>query len=170
MSEFVRFHSMLTFPWSAMRCVASVDGVILFMPTNYKERGIAAYHVSFLNTSVYYLLVLFSFTGISTALGMTEFLETSDNFEKGLESPEVTEDIKAFVVQHSNAQLSSLKVIRRFSFNFRIPGMKVKMFHLSDGRPEGKLHLVEIYEPPFPRWPALALTLPIAAACVVALL
>ena len=168
MTEFVRFHSMLVFPWSATRCVASIDGVVLFMPKNYKERGIAMYHVKSLNTWGYYLLVLFSLTGFSTALGMTEFLETSENFEKGLESPEVTEDIKDFVAQQSSTQLCALRVVRRFSFNFRITGLKVKMFHLSDA--DGKLHLVEIYEPPFPRWPLLAVMFPIAAAGIVALL
>ena len=169
MREFIQFHSMKVSPSSAMRCVQSIDGVVLFMPSNYKVRGIAAYHVTILNTVTYYLLVLFSFTGFSTALNKTDFLETSEDLLNGLESPEVTEDIRAFVAEKSNTQVASLKVIRRFSFNFHIPGLRVKMFHLSDGRPDAKLHLVEIYQAPFPKWPLAAVLLPILAAAVATL-
>ena len=148
MGEFIYFHRMLISPSSAKRCVAAINGVILFMPSNYKERGISAFQVTNLTTFLYYLLVLFSFTGLSTKLQMTEFLESAEDLQGGLNSPEVTDDIIAFIAEHSNTQGADLKIIRRFSYNFILPGLKVKMFHLSDGRPNGKLHLVEIYNPP----------------------
>ncbi len=164
MSEFINFHGMLISPASAMRCVASINGVVLFMPSNYKERGISAYQVTYLTTITYYLLVLFSFTGLSTTLQMTDFLESAEDLQKGLASPEVTEDIIAFVAKQASLPASDLKVIRRFSFHFRLPGFKVKMFHLSDGRSSGKLHLVEIYHPPTRWWLLLAPLLVVAAA------
>ena len=180
MSEFIDFHGMLISPSSAMRCVAAINGIILFMPSNYKERGISAFQVTNLSTFLYYLLVLFSFTGLSTKLQMTEFLESEEDLQRGLISPEVTEDIIAFISERSNIQGADLKVIRRFSYNFILPAIRVKMFHLSDGHPNGKLHLVEIYNPPqwwwlvdglLRRWwLILALLLPFGVAAVIPLL
>jgi hypothetical protein len=162
MNEFINFHGMLTSPSSAMRCVSSINGVILFMPSNYKDRGISAYQVTNLSTITYYLLVIFSFTGLSTKLQMTEFLESTEDLDKGLNSPEVTDDIIAFISEQSDIPATELKVIRRFSYNFTLPGLKVKMFHLSDCRPNGKLHLVEIYNPPKWWWLIEILLSPIA--------
>ena len=115
MKEFINFHGMLISPSSASRCVSSIDGVVLFMPTNYRDRGIAAFDVTYLNTLTYYLLVIFSLTGLSTALRLTDFLEAAENLRDGLESPEVTADILAYVAARSGAHAADLRVVRRFA-------------------------------------------------------
>ena len=143
---------MLCSPLPADRCVKAFKGIILFMPSNYKEHGIAHYRVPNLNVVIYYFLVLWSFTGLSTLLQMTDCIETSEDLTNGLESPEITEDIVTYINQESAGdqvmKKQQLKVIRRYSFNFRLPGIRVKMFHLqSSDKTMDQLHLVEIYEP-----------------------
>ena len=146
--EFTTFHGMLCNPMSANRCIKAFNGTILFMPSNYKEKGIATYHTTNLNLVTYYLLVLWSLTGLSTLLRMTHFIETKEDLKNGLISPEITEDIVTYINQESGSdQGNQLTVIRRYAFYFRLCGVRVKMFHLQSSDKADKLHLVEIYEP-----------------------
>ena len=150
--DFTQFHGMQCSPISANRCINAFNGTILFMPSNYKEKGVANYRVTNLNLLTYYALVLWSFTGLSTLLRMTDFIETNEDLTNGLTSPEITEDIMTFINQESEGEQltkkQKFKVIRRYAYNFRLPGVRVKMFHLqSSDTTNNKLHLVEIYEP-----------------------
>ena len=142
---FTNFHGMLCNPMSANRCIKAFNGTILFMPSNYKEKGIANYHTTNLNLVTYYLLVLWSLTGLSTLLRMTDFIETKEDLKNGLVSPEITKDIVTYINQESGSE--RLTVIRRYAFYFRLCGVRVKMFHLQSSDKADKLHLVEIYEP-----------------------
>lgn len=110
------------------------------MPSNYALKGIAAYEVSKLNILTYYGLVLSSFTGISTMVGATKFLEAAEDLDNGLNEkcPEINNEIKSYLNMEGNC-----RVVRLFEYNFLLPAIHVKMFHLMGN--DGKLSLVEIY-------------------------
>jgi hypothetical protein len=171
LSRFTRFHGMLCSPADARLCIADLTGSILFMPAHYKNKGIRSYLCTNLNLLVYYSLVLASFTGLSTLLGVTDIVCVEENLDDGLRIPEFESDPEILhvvlhpdtisldtgvdstdmrtdsVTEYSNStSCNDAKVIRRFAYNFRLPMISVQMFHvISDRNPE-VLHLVEIYE------------------------
>ncbi|KAJ1421726.1 hypothetical protein B484DRAFT_399344 [Ochromonadaceae sp. CCMP2298] len=133
--EFTRFHGMLCGPSASQRCIDAFDGRILFMPSNYKKRGIAAYEERGLNLLTYYSLVLSSLTGLSSLLCATTTI-TAEEDMAGISDPIVTADITNY--------LGTSLIVRRFEYHFWLPGIRVKMWHLLA---DGKLTLLEIYQP-----------------------
>ncbi len=113
LKEFHSFHSMVCQPNAAQRCIdefKSQNGCILFMPTSYcsesthskNSKGVIAnYDASLLlNLFSYYLLVLWSFTGLSTLLGMTDTVETKEYSQQG--------DLCVWPLQKRNPDVSLL--------------------------------------------------------------
>ena len=80
LDEYVHFHGMLCSPDTAKRCVDSFDGTILFMPHTYSPATLPSFDCTrpILTVWSYYVLVLFSLTGLSTLLGRTKFLAAHD--------------------------------------------------------------------------------------------
>lgn len=96
-----------------------------------------------LNLFTYYWLVWISFTGLSTLLGLTKTMCTSEDMNKGL-PPNETEDITDEILLYlSYPSKEDCKVVRKFEYYFRIPLIHVKMFHVLGN--DNKLHLVEIF-------------------------
>jgi hypothetical protein len=144
--DFTRFHGMLCGPAASQRCIDAFDGRTLFMPHDYKQKGIAAYEVigsgmSGLNIFTYYSLVLSSLTGLSTLLGATTTI-TSEEDLGGITDPTVTPDIKDYL--HPGHPSPHTLIIRRFEYHFMLPDIRVKMWHLLGE--DGKLSLLEIYQ------------------------
>ncbi|KAJ3305612.1 hypothetical protein HDV03_001257 [Kappamyces sp. JEL0829] len=144
-AEFTAYHGMLSPPAASRRCTAAFDGTVVFMPSNYRERGIAHYDWTGYYTLTYYALVLASLTGLSTLLGCTNTVAATESLDSTVPSKEILSDILEYLAAKQGCQPSDLCMIRRFHFRFRLPGINVKMFHVRD-KSHGPLHLVEIYE------------------------
>eukprot|EP00457_Paulinella_chromatophora_P016533 gb/GEZN01017360.1/.p1 GENE.gb/GEZN01017360.1/~~gb/GEZN01017360.1/.p1 ORF type:complete len:178 (-),score=14.77 gb/GEZN01017360.1/:267-776(-) len=133
------FHGMLISPSPAFACIQALNGRILFLPSHYKTYPLDSFEVSNLTAIKYYALVLLSLTGLSTLLGLTTFIDQTENVS-GISCAEISGSIKSYLAPDD----PTLKVIRRFQYDFMLPGVKVKMFHLR-GK-DKRIHLVEIYE------------------------
>ena len=213
LQNFHAFHGMLCSPRVANECIQSFQhGAILFLPSYYEETAVMkedryTYNHS-LTVVTYYLLVLVSFTGLSSILGQTQTIDarefncndthtnTSDeqfdtndclssyqqeqrNKEQVVESKQSQESvsclwsakgepniqIKPFLFdklkqRHSSVysndgdrqgQKISLKLKRRFEYEFSLCNLHVIMLHIescntNDAEEENKLlHLVEVY-------------------------
>ena len=169
-TDYKNFHNMLISPWRAQRCIRDLNGVVIFMPTEGTEgffegsfifadsssmhtdkttgnlRRLAQYEGQYLNLLTYYLLVLVSFTGLSSLLGLTELIDFQEN-KDGLKEPEKeydvdTQSIQRYLMLRTNAK--SVKRIRRYEFDFKLPGIQVVMIHYLSEE-ENLLHLVEVY-------------------------
>ena len=121
---------------------------------------------SSLNLLTYFLLVVISFTGLSTMLGMTDFVDIREIDEKDqaaviaggkveedgeialsplLRSERdprniaVSVDALKYVAKKSNIdELSEFRVVRRFEYDFRLVGVNVIMIHMmSPAKVEG---------------------------------
>jgi hypothetical protein len=140
--QFRNFHGMLIGPSGAQKCISAFDeGVILFMPSNRKT--LEKYHYRNLSLFSYYSLVLASFTGFCTFLGFTDFILSKQSMN-GIASDKITDDILDYIAQHSEDSRESLKIIRHFKYDFKLPNINVDMWHLTGDT--GVVHLVEIYE------------------------
>ncbi|KAJ3238112.1 hypothetical protein HDU81_008412 [Chytriomyces hyalinus] len=151
LTDFTNFHGMLASPAASLRCIAAFAGAaVIFMPSNYKLKGISAYNYTNLTLMLYYSLVVSSFTGLSTLLGLTHFIRAEESLEKGVQGADslVTPDITAFLQKSAGLSgVGELKVVRWFEYKFVVPGVHVHMFHVADSRlAEGKVHLVEIFD------------------------
>ena len=169
MNDFAHFHGMLCSPRTAKACIKAFNGKILFMPRNYAAKGLGHYEVTSLNIFTYYGLVLQSFTGLSTLLGLTNVVKSLETASMGSSSsssgvscssslPEVewtddiTSEIQSYLSSHSTTTASSSTpstaattvVCRKFEYYFRLPMITVSMYHLYTPH-DDKLHLVEIY-------------------------
>jgi hypothetical protein len=176
--DYTYFHGMLLGPKRAQRCINSFNGTILFMPHDYVPRdtgrdnridkSLAAYDCSppFLSLTLYYLLVLISFTGFSTICGWTRFLcaeeydepvsfvgSLSANSDKQLiadhhvwrymNATAAASTGRSTTNQPAQQQWQHLALKRRFEFEFLRGLLSVVMFHLVCD--QQRLHLVEIY-------------------------
>ncbi len=89
MKEYNLFHSMVAKPSIAQTCIDSFvksTGCILFMPSFHKDDEIYRYDASHDNALTlwsYYALVLYSFTWLSTFLGMTDTIDIQDYTDSG---------------------------------------------------------------------------------------
>lgn len=165
MNRFSSFHGMLCSPRLAQECISNLTGTILFMPSNYKKKGIRHYLYTDLNVWTYYGLVFASLTGLSTLLGLTQTLRTEENLTHGVNCPEFENDPEIYQIvldptsSHHTAYTAPpphsqegilmrrrAKVIRLFSYYFSLPMIRVQMFHVIDEDAPEKLHLVEIFE------------------------
>lgn len=153
---FVNFHGMVCHPKTAAQCIDSFTGTILFMPSDYTPSSLASFDCSakgVLTPVSYYMLVLFSLTGLSTLLGMTKVVAAKEYpTTAAVQGVPLASDsntalrVEKFVLdyckQYTNANSIFLK--RRFEYKFRLVGLEVIMLHfLCD---QDKLHLVEVYE------------------------
>ena len=162
LAEFERFHAMLPRPGVARRCVAAFQNTIVFAPASYTDaedfpaHGDSRYEVKRLTVFAYWLLVLASFTGLSTLLGRTDVLDARE--VDVINEREVDDVLPPHGLHPSEAMMAyvrrkageRVRPCRRFEFNFRLAGLAVVMLHFR-GETTGRLHLVEIYHS---RWPA----------------
>ena len=161
LAEFERFHAMLPRPGVARRCVAAFQNTIVFAPASYTDanfpaRGDSRYEVKRLTVFAYWLLVLASFTGLSTMLGCTDVIDAREC--EIINEREVDDVLPPHGLHPSEAMMAyvrrkageHVRPCRRFEFNFRLAGLAVVMLHFR-GETTGRLHLVEIYHT---RWPA----------------
>ena len=161
LAEFERFHAMLPRPGVARRCVAAFQNTIVFAPASYTDadfpsHGDSRYEVKRLTVLAYWLLVLASFTGLSTLLGRTDTLDARN--VDVINEKEVDDVLPPHGLHPSEAMMAyvrrkageRVRPCRRFEFNFRLAGLAVVMLHFR-GETTGRLHLVEIYHT---RWPA----------------
>ena len=146
--RFNAFHGMLCSPGDAAKCISDLSGGILFMPSDYKKKGVRNYLCGTLNLWTYYGLVVSSFTGLSTLLSLTETIAVEENFTDGLSCPEIENDPDIYDALMSSECTGRThpKVVRMFSYRFVLPMINVKMFHIIDDDKPEKLHLVEIYQ------------------------
>ena len=139
------FHSMTCNVLNATICSLSLKGKVLFMPEKCEPNDYKRYtylgSLDGLSVIRYYLLVILSFTGLSTLLGMTKTKRSEESLVVGFACNEIT----PAVLQHLGIESENGLVIRRFEYDFGLPMLKVKMFHVLD-KATDKLHLVEIYE------------------------
>ena len=161
LAEFERFHAMLPRPGVARRCVAAFQNTIVFAPASYTDadfpaHGDSRYEVKRLTVLAYWLLVLASFTGLSTLLGRTDVLDARE--VEVINEREVDDVLPPHALHPSEAMMAyvrrkageRVRPCRRFEFNFRLACLSVVMLHFR-GETTGRLHLVEIYHS---RWPA----------------
>lgn len=187
LDEYRAFHSMVCPPRVAQRCIDSVvrsGGVFLFGTPGAHARGRADFSGSTGMWS-YYLLVLYSLTGLSTLLGLTDEVDARE-FPAGDESPAPQEGSKwlrsdrnesvavsreaidycrcaTFCTKskHSSEGCAegsqSIRLRRRFEYDFRLIGANVIMLHftttnnagsVNDNKRVGNvsLHVVEVYQ------------------------
>mmetsp|Transcript_38534 Transcript_38534/g.44910 ORF Transcript_38534/g.44910 Transcript_38534/m.44910 type:complete len:224 (-) Transcript_38534:178-849(-) len=181
LEDFSNFHGMLCSPTTAKRCVDSFTGTVLFMPFYYKcneksfpnpfksggKKRVSHYEQSNVDPVLYYILVLISLTGLSTLLGLTDFIdvrETSKD-EDLVSKHDARLKVDPYILQYisrrvayggdnaedeSKVELPPLKLIRRFEYKFHIPQIEVVMLHFTSPAPNGGelLHLVEVYKAP----------------------
>mmetsp|Transcript_3436 Transcript_3436/g.4979 ORF Transcript_3436/g.4979 Transcript_3436/m.4979 type:complete len:245 (-) Transcript_3436:80-814(-) len=174
LQDYIHMHGMLCHPATAQRTLNSFDGTILFMPFDYllEEEAvdcIASSSVDFgchdftgVTVFMYYLLVICSFTGLSTLLKQTKFLvgreeneemqppknnETSREVQYVAEhnkNLQVHRSVLNYVKERSGSKLIRLK--RRFEYDFGgIAKLSVMMLHFYS-EDTGLLHLVEVYQ------------------------
>lgn len=158
LTDYTNFHGMMCRPSMAQRCIDSFSGTILFMPTDTCPTDIARYDCGngILNLWSYYLLVIFSLTGLSTLFKQTKFLvaETVPLQQVNLIDDEtivskhnsvlkVDQNILNYVVNQTNS--SSLQLQRKFEYHFGgLVPVSVMMLHFVCNK--GLLHLVEVYQ------------------------
>jgi len=177
---------MIAVPSSAQRCIDSFNGRILFMPSSY-SRDTASFPAvgrspwepatPGLNLVTYYLLVLFSLTGLSTVLGRTVVLDARDVpadssgeqlqcelASAGKPSLVVEQIVLDYLVAPGSNRVAAhgVRLLRRFEYNFKMAGVNVVMLHFISVAPDGTpsvdaagrdiLHLVEVYETTWRQW------------------
>jgi hypothetical protein len=163
LNDYTNFHGMLCRPRTAKRCIDSFTGSILFMPVHYTTTTATTTLENYdcgggiTNTLTYYLLVLVTFTGLSTLLQQTE-IRTVQETETLLELDnnnnhtvirshhdgrlKVDSSVLDYILRQHNS--TNLKLTRRFDFYFGgLVPISVMMLHLTCN--QGLLHLVEVY-------------------------
>lgn len=170
LEDYKAFHGMVCGITASRRCIASFDGCCLFANRSDYEnsKDLATFDYlrtpTGLNLFTYYLLVVISFTGLSTLLGYTELLlaqvEDNETFSKGdgkvvksksygdLEIPAKAIDYLIDRSQElskdslSGNKLPQVQLTRRFEFNFG-NWLSVVMCHFVCSN--GRKYLVEVY-------------------------
>lgn len=156
---------MLIDPMAALRCIKSINGHVLFMPSSYVRDettfpafGQSPWEVRSLNMVTYYLLVFWTFTGLSTLLSATEIIDAQEQVcgrdlaPEGLKSDVVpTLEVDQIVVNYlmrcpigtdsvgnkSRTMCKGVRLVRRFEFNFRLSALQVVMLHFLSLGPDG---------------------------------
>lgn len=158
--EYSHFHSMLSSPSLARRCMSAFTGHILILPVDYdtylgtmssEDNKIAAVKYfdgvkSMHDLKSYYSMSWASMTGLSTFLGLTELEEAVEvpNSENLLNSTfeEVSDRIAAVlpdkfnssgIVYNYMAQIADadLKLVRYFRYHYKLAQIKVTVLHLT---------------------------------------
>lgn len=190
LNEYRAFHSMLCPPHVAKRCIDSLvgagGGVFLF-GTPDAHAGGRADCTSFWGVWPYYFLVLYSLTGLSTLLRLTDEVDARE-FSVGDKAPIPEEGSKwlrserneSVAVSNSaieccrragsnqrgkqkcedTEKLPSIRLRRRFEYDFRLIGLNVIMLHFMTTASTAKggesellgadsrelLHIVEVFQ------------------------
>ena len=181
-----QFHGMLCGPSAAAACVQSFDGTIVFAPSTYDAEDFRAatqnnlplpFEVQSLTVLKYYLLVLFSITGLCSLLRQTQTMQASDTIASGgkIAEPPASHPlavhplvVDSIVSRHGiRGDGSSVRLVRRYEFRFRLIGLWVAMHHYCARDASGKetLSLVEVYKAA----PPLVLAAGVGAAAALAL-
>ena len=153
LEHYKHFHGMLCRPETAQRCIESFTGTILFLPQGYQSPGDYDFTIPFLTVITYYLLVLLSFTGLSSLFGMTRMpcaeeydspmIITSALSSSHCDSSLVArDDCWDYIYKKFNCH--TLRLSRRFEYEFLFGNLSVVMFHLVCEK--HRLHLVEVYQ------------------------
>ena len=83
-------------------------------------------------------MVFYTFTGLTTLLGLTTFLSSEENQGRnGLTSSSLP------TILH-DALPNGSRVVRQFAYDFTLSGLRVQMWHVRG--PGGELSLVEVFE------------------------
>ena len=161
LAQYNCFHSMLCMPPAAKACCDSFDGEIVFMPAG--ATAPLSDVTSKLNIVTYYLLCALSGTTLCTQRGLTDFVdfalvEGKDQavLVKGQLSPllsstrnnniAVSPEALQYLAKQANVDdISQFRIVRRFEYDFRLPGFNIIMIHLQSEE-NGPLHLIEVYE------------------------
>mmetsp|Transcript_16514 Transcript_16514/g.24368 ORF Transcript_16514/g.24368 Transcript_16514/m.24368 type:complete len:244 (+) Transcript_16514:2883-3614(+) len=195
LSQYNAYHSMVCSPSTAVQCSDSFNGSVIFIPAGTTVTSSTPDYCKLLNAITYYGLVLISLTGLSTLLGLTEFVEykeisvseqsvvmvVSDSTKQNDKTNEelmqqplsphlrpknceqttsndnniaVSMDALRYIADKhsSSSDLSDLRIVRKFEYNFRLLGLNVIMCHLksknnkNDEEEVELLHLVEVYQ------------------------
>jgi len=140
---------MLVGPAAAARCVRSFNGRILFMPTRHAGDPLMFSRYDYnarLTLLSYYLLVLWSLTGISSLAGCTDTIDAREVASDGKDELSTTDDEVAELAlarAYIGARCGGApRLVRRFHYHFRLAGIRVRMFHLATA---DELHLVEFF-------------------------
>ena len=117
-----------------------------------------------LNIVTYYLLCALSGTTLSTQRGLTDIVDCREieGKEQALlvmegqlspllssvrnDSIVVSLEALQYVAKQANVDdISQFRIVRRFEYDFRLPGFNVIMIHLQS-EVDSALHLIEVYE------------------------
>ena len=117
-----------------------------------------------LSIATYYILCALSCTTLSTQRGLTDIvdcreIEGKDQavlMQDGQLSPLLTSmrqntifvplEALQYVAKQANVDdISQFRIVRRFEYDFRLPGLNVIMIHIQS-EVNGELHLVEVYD------------------------
>ena len=117
-----------------------------------------------LSIVTYYILCALSCTTLSTQRGLTDIVDCREIEGKdqavlmkdGQLSPLLTsmrndsisvslEALQYVATQANVADISQFRIVRRFEYDFRLPGFNVIMIHLQN-ETNGPLHLIEVYD------------------------
>lgn len=149
LEDYTNFHGMLCHPATATRCIGSFTGSIFFAPSD-DTRNLERYDCTggILSLCSYYLLVLMSFTGLSTLLRQTEFRTAREYSTSNEVTTEIVSEHDSMLVAEPHVldyckeqtKSSSLHLKRRFEYNFGLVGLSVMMLHLECDKK--LLHLV----------------------------
>lgn len=173
LEQYDAFHSMVCAPGAAAACIRSFNGRILFMPraaahevSTFPMTGESPYGVSRLTLLKYYLLVIWSLTGLSTCLRLTTTVEATDTLGgRCSTAADVSDRVLAYLAGESGARPAEVRLVRRFRYVFRLPGLRVMMLHFAS---PGQLHLVEVYERDRGPWHYLLAAVLVAGLLAVA--
>ena len=152
LEDYKHFHGMLCRPETAQRCIESFSGSILFLPQDYNSPDDYDFTPPYLTVVTYYLLVLLSFTGLSSLFGMTRvhcaeeyatpMIVTSAVSSQSDSSLVVRDDCWEYI--HKKFDCQTLRLSRRLEYEFLLGNLSVVMFHLVCEN--HRLHLVEVYQ------------------------
>lgn len=118
-----------------------------------------------LSIATYYLLCALSGTTLSTQRGLTDIVDcrevvggkdqavlTEDGqlspLLKSMRQKNISVSLEAlqYVAEQANVDgISQFRIVRRFEYDFRLPGFNVIMIHLQS-ETNGPLHLIEVYD------------------------
>mmetsp|Transcript_26052 Transcript_26052/g.43465 ORF Transcript_26052/g.43465 Transcript_26052/m.43465 type:complete len:211 (+) Transcript_26052:43-675(+) len=158
LEDYTNFHGMLCSPMTAQRCIDSFDGgTVLFLPNTHCSNTIAKHDAApVFSVLTYYLLVMFSLTGLSTLLKATKFRHAKEySNQPPVTGPlaslsdrdlVVNESVCNFVKDQQRGETTMddcLTLERQFEYEF-LGGLSVVMFHLICQN--NRLHLVEVYQ------------------------
>ena len=143
LQNFHAFHGMLCSPRVAKECIQCFhQGTILFLPFNYEEIAVMEENRYTYNHSLtvftYYLLVLLSFTGLSSILGQTQTMDAREFNHNNKQCH--AKDCQSSHQQESNVVLWSANgepsiQVKPFIFD-KLKQQHSSVYHTNRGQPQ----------------------------------